>query len=202
MALVTDNGEMNFGPLDGAIPAPGRTALFALLAAGMLLPLLAARADGHKADRGTLALWGAALAMIAVLSFTRPAQRYLLFVLPFLVLTLPQRFLAHRVLFPATLALFCAANAFVEYSRWCTGTAAAAMADEVTRRGLVASTEPGAILPHAGSIFYRQPRAPQDHAVVAGRHPDAIVTTQAGIAPLSKSYSLIRQPGASAPTGH
>lgn len=192
--LITDNGEMNMGPLDRWVSPEGRTALFTLFAAGMALPLLAGRVDGRPPDSASRALWMAAACFLLILSFTRPAQRYLLFIIPFVVLAIPATFFSNRRLFHATLILFCAANAFADASRWCTGTAAERMVREVQSRGLMERTDPGAVLPHAGSPFFRAQRGQLAFTIVAGTAPDALVTTRAGLSFFEKSYSLVPRP--------
>jgi len=189
--LITDNGEMNMGPLDRWFPPEGRTALFTLFAAGMAMPLMAGRAEGRPPESASRALWMAAACLLLILSFTRPAQRYLLFIIPFVVLTIPASFFSNRRLFHATLLLFCAANAFADISRWCTGTAAQRMVMEVQARGLMERTDPGAVLPHAGSPFYRAQHGQWAFTIVTGTASDALVTTRAGLSIFEKSYSLV-----------
>lgn len=188
---VADNGEMNLGPLDAWVPGELRTGVFSVIALGLLIPLLAMRIYDGDSTRVATAVWVACLTIILALSLTRPAQRYLLFVLPFFLLTLPARVLSDRRFHVPALVLFCLGNGFVEYSRWCTGVASDRMLSEIQRRGLLAVTDPGAIWPHAGGEFYRTPRARSLYTVVAGDVPGAIVVAQAGAPALTKYYSLI-----------
>lgn len=188
---IADNGEMNLGPADRWVPQGLRTGLFATIAAGLFLPpWLRRQEDG----RFPAALWCAIVAMLVVFSFTRPAQRYLLFVLPLLIPLLPARLFSRRSMLIATLSLFVLANAFVEYSRACTGTASARMAAKVVELGLSSTTDLGAISPHVGPNIGRTPPVRIDYVVAPGLVPGAVAVAQAGLPFLPVSYSLVRAP--------
>jgi len=187
--FIVDNGEMNLGPADRWIPANLRTALFGILAAGLVLPLwLTPRRVQHHAK----ALLYAIIAIVVVFSLTRPAQRYLLFVVPLFVALLPAQLFSNRRIFVATLSLFLVANVFVEYSRACTGTAAARMAEKVIELDLAAKTDLGAIQGHVGLYIGHTPPVDIEYTVVKGAAPGAVATTQAGLPLLPSIYSLVR----------
>ena len=195
---IADNGEMNFGPADRWVPQEMRTALFAALATGLSLPLwLRQREHG----RFPATLWCAILAMLMVFSLTRPAQRYLLFVLPLLVALLPAQLFSRRSMLVATLSLFVLSNMFVEYNRACTGTASARMAARIVELGLATSTDLGAISPHVGPDIDHTPPARTDYIVVKGLVPNAVAVMQAGLPFLPVTYSLVRVPPTSNVSG-
>jgi len=190
---IADNGEMNLGPADRWVPPSMRAALFAALSTGLALPLwLRRREDG----RFPVTLWCAIVAMLVVFSLTRPAQRYLLFVLPLVIALLPAQLFSRRSMLVTTLSLFVLANAFVEYSRACTGTASERMAAKIVELGLATSTDLGAISPHVGPSIDHVPPLRTDYIVVKDRVPDAIAVSQAGLPILPVTYSLVRFPPA------
>lgn len=89
--LPASTGEMNFGPFDRWVGAGFSGIVLAGLFAVFVLSLVG-RPQTLR-DRG---LAGAITLVILVLSFSRPAQRYLIFVLPFYVLYLSARIDARR----------------------------------------------------------------------------------------------------------
>lgn len=186
---IADNGEMNLGPADRWVPPNMRTALFAAVAVGLSLPLWLRM---RNEDRLPTTLWAAIVAMLVVFSLTRPAQRYLLFILPLLIALLPPRLFSHRSILAGTLSLFALANTFVEYSRACTGSASARMLAKVVELGLANSTDLGAISPHVGRHLDHTPPVVKGYIVVKGLSPDAVAVTQAGHPILQWTYSLVR----------
>ena len=130
--------------------------------------------------------------MLLVLSYARPTQRYLLFVLPFFIMALPVALLRSKIAVYLSLAVFWGANGFIEYSRWCTGEASRKMVDKIVASSLIQVTDPGSIRPHALDAFIGLPAdANRHYVVVDGYREHAVMHVSAGIKPLRKEYSLV-----------
>ncbi|XHS80302.1 hypothetical protein ACFJGW_10080 [Burkholderiaceae bacterium UC74_6] len=185
---IVDNGEMNLGPADRWVPSGLRTAIFAAVATGLILPLWL---RPRELGRFSTALWWAIVAILVVFSMTRPAQRYLLFVIPFLIALLPRQLFAQRML-AAVLTLFMMSNAFVEYNRACTGIAAADLMSKVVALNLADSTDLGAINGHVGLYVNHIPPTRRDYVIVKGEATNAVAVARAGWQRLPVTFSLIR----------
>ncbi len=192
---ITDNGEMNLGPADRWIPSNLRISFFSVLAAGGGIALWMTT---NKVSRASSAIKLAIITILVIFSLTRPAQRYLLFVLPLAIALLPSSIFSSRIIFPATLIFFVVVNTFVEYSRACTGIAAERMVRKIIEVGLAPSTDLGHINGHVGLYINNTPPTRVDFTVVKGSASNAIVVTQAGIGILATSFSLI--PASKAPS--
>ncbi|MCG6204218.1 hypothetical protein LPW26_06195 [Rhodopseudomonas sp. HC1] len=100
--LPSSSGEMNFGPFDRWVGAGVSGVVLAGLFAVFVLSLLnQPHTVRDRAMIGVIALF------VVVLSFSRPAQRYLIFMLPFYVVYLSARIEARR--FAAVLVALCIA---------------------------------------------------------------------------------------------
>ena len=89
--LPPSSGEMNFGPFDrwigSGVSGVGLAALFAVFVLSLC---------NKPQTLRDYAMIAAIVLFVLVLSFSRPAQRYLIFVLPFYVLYLSARIEARR----------------------------------------------------------------------------------------------------------
>lgn len=193
--FLHSTGEMNLGPLDRWVPSWLSLGTFSALAAFAMLPPFLARLPEPGAARVVRFGMVSVLAVLLVLAVSRPAQRYLLVVLPTFLLLLPRPATWPRLVLPATALVFALVNAFLAASQWSTGTAAEAMAREVERRGLAPATGPGAIEHHVGNRF-RTVRP--ELLVVRGDHPGALHVAAAGAGPFRAAFSLVRQQEAGA----
>jgi len=185
--LSTDVGELNFGPLDSFINHKLRLLMLSLLC---LATVMLTFISDHKNNRIRLYLWSAILIGLLVFSISRPAQRYLLFFIPFFILALPEKMLECKRLIVTTIIIFVLANLFIEVSRWSTGTAAILMAKKLESKNLIQQTHPGAIEAHVGNLFFSSKDSNKLYVVVSGKTEQSIITCSAGLGIYKKSFSL------------
>ncbi|WP_374089062.1 hypothetical protein [Methylomicrobium lacus] len=191
MSMLQTNGEMNFGPLDRWISKRMASGIFLLLGLGLLSPILLQFSERDQTGKLKKCLGLAVILTLLVFSLSRPAQRYLLLVLPFFVLALPIGAFRLRSIFIGTIALYIAINAFISYSQWCTGTAAEQMAAAIERAGLLEASKAGAIKAHVGNRFYQAKPKNLLYVVVPGNNPRAIITSKSGLSFAQTSFSLV-----------
>lgn len=185
-----DGGELNFGPLDQYINKRISAGLFFVLSVFIFTPFF------YNLNRPLLSdinkiFTMALLLIIAVFSLTRPAQRYLLVVLPVFICLVPSRAILNKYLFVTSLTVYSLLNIFIAYSQWCTGTAAQKMVDSIQTAGLIKLTDPGAIEGHVGNHFYMNNRESFQYIVVTGEDKSAKIMVQSGFSLLDKKFSLI-----------
>lgn len=197
--FLSDNGEMNLGPLDRYVSkavANGALAMFAAvlpirLAVGVTRPLFATRAAELW-----LGLAATILLFILTLSPTRPAQRYLLFVIPLFYFFLLARPRHHRATIAATILFSIALDGYILLNQAASGVASEEMAQRIGALGLLSSTDPGPIEGNVGNRFFPYRNEPKSFAVVAGDIDDNIAEVRYSVLPgvpfISKSYSLVR----------
>ncbi len=195
--LLTPAGEMNLGPLDAFVRPDllhGALCVFAGLFCAAASRQLRDRGLDHERRRVLLVILLGCLAFVAILSISRPSQRYLLFILPLAFLLLPTpgtRPWAH--VFAATLVAYGLLNSFVATKQYATGIAALQMVEEITERGLLDVTDPGIILGHAGDRFPSLAPEMARYTVVPGRRDDALVYTENSPLPLIRQgFSLVQ----------
>lgn len=171
-------GEMGYGSFDRAMPGAAGALLRALGAA--LAVALVADAS-RRAARGA---WLARLTLATVLPYLalsalfRPAQRYLLLVLPLVLLDAvfagEGREGRLRAAGAASMALSGALSLAASVAITANGRAAEAMTDWIDARGWTAVTEPGALRGHTGHRFPLEPRPDARYVVVLGDAPAAL----------------------------
>ena len=188
---LQDSGEMNLGPLDRWIPKAPMMGIFLLLASVCVTPLFIRCDDGKGVGQVKKALVWAVLVTLLVFSVSRPAQRYLLIILPLYLLSLPRLAFRLRALVPLALILFFAIDGFIAYSQWCTGTAAIKMVHSLEGAELLDITDPGAIDSHVGNRFPLSMRATAQYIVEPGVTQGAVLTVSSGISFAQKSFSLV-----------
>ncbi len=190
--------EMRFGPLDAYINPRIYNGVFLVFAAIFVLLSKDILQDAATASarRYLLCIFLGVSIFVAILSFTRPAQRYLLFVLPlsyFLVMT---RSRSGKYITGATILVYAMLILFITLNQVATGAVVQEMVRQIDARGLVGDTVPGkVILGSAGNLFPDQANgtAPKHYTVIAGNSPKAIVTVESHPAPLvRKVLSLVR----------
>lgn len=115
-----DGGELNLGPLDRFVNKNVMAGVFLLLSSLFLIPLIS-KSENKNIKRFNLLLALAILGIIVVFSLTRPAQRYLLIVLPFFFFLIPTKVLGNKKVFVCSILLYALINLFIGYSQWCTG---------------------------------------------------------------------------------
>ena len=108
LALSHENlGEMDFGSLEKLI---GSEIILIIKVLGFWNFLLCCKAFWKDEDSRILLL--TILGYIMILSFTRPSQRYLIFVIPFWAIMICLRFEIHRVVQVGYLFILCGLNIF------------------------------------------------------------------------------------------
>jgi len=195
---VSVGAEMRFGPLDAYVSPRIYSGIFLVFAAMCVLWGKEVWVDtATTSGRRYLFCMLLGVAMfIGILSLARPAQRYLLFVLPlsyFFVITRgrSERFLnGIAILFYAVLILFITLN------QAATGAVSQKMLQQIIARGLLNDTYPGAIL--LGSVGDRFPdldeASTKRYTVIAGSNSKAIVTVEDHPGPMvHKVLSLVRR---------
>ena len=112
LSVVQDSGELNLGPLDSLLSKDLRVVLLCLMC---LATVTLAYPFSQKSDKSVKKLLGIAI-LITLFAFSssRPAQRYLLFVIPFFVLLLPRDIYKSKLVYISTIVLFIAVNTFIE----------------------------------------------------------------------------------------
>lgn len=195
---IKPTGEMNFGPLDAYLHAGVISGMFCIFAAILLLTLkngVDHYRDNKEAHRKLLCCALGVLIFIGILSFTRPAQRYLLFVLPFLYLFIPQLLQKEKILTWMTLGIYIALNIFVTLSQMATGNAAMHLTRMIEEKGFINETAPGAIISHTGNHFPIDAltgESPKKYTVIAGTHPKQLFFADSHPAPfIHKTYAIV-----------
>ena len=189
--------EMRFGPLDAYVDPRIYNgaflvfaAIFVLLSKDILL-----KTTSRSARRYVLCLVLGVFLFMAILSFTRPAQRYLLFVLPLAYFFVMNKSRSGKFITGTTVFLYGMLSLFITLSQVATGTVAQDMVQQITARGLLDDTEAGALMGTAGNRFPDQVNgaAHKHFTVIAGNSPKAIFTVESHPAPLvRKVLSLVR----------
>ena len=190
-------GEMRFGPLDAYIDPRiynGAflvfTAIFVLLSKDGLL-----KTTTVSARRYIVCMVLGVFLFIAILSFTRPAQRYLLFVLPLAYFFVMNKSRSGKLITGTTILLYGVLSLFITLNQVASGTVAQNMVQQITARGLLDDTEAGDLMGNAGNRFPDQVNgaARKRYTVIAGNSPKAIFTVESHPAPLvHKVLSLVR----------
>lgn len=188
---IKDNGEMNLGPLDRWVSKSAVSGIFLLLSLACVIPLVDHASERANKDSYRKALGLAVLVILLVFSVSRPAQRYLLPILPIFLLALPRSVFRLPVVVPFMFIAFAVVDAFISYSQWCTGTAAERMTVAIERAGHISLTDPGAIEHHVGNRFRHADRSNVRFVVVQGRERGAIITVESGFSFARKSFSLV-----------
>jgi hypothetical protein len=183
-----DGGELNFGPLDALTGPTFRAIVLSLMSVIALMLIFMSTAND---DRNRRLLGCAVIVVLLVFSMTRPAQRYLLFLLPFLLFALPSAVFKSRAVLVSMFFLFVAGNVVIEYSRWSVGSAAEMLANKIEAANLLDVTDAGAMQMHTGDRFYQFNGNPKRFIVLQGANPKAIATGYGGFGYLRKSFSLL-----------
>lgn len=181
-----DLGELNFGPLDVYLDEKFRIFILSVL---VLVPLvLLMIADKNKNFRSRLGL--SVLIVLILLSSTRPAQRYLLFVIPFFIFFIPENILKSRTVILSTFFLFFLINSFIELSRFSSGSAAEKMVDKLVRDGILQQTIPGVIEGHVGNKFFEAKDFRKYYIVASRSNLRTIFSVTSGASFFKKTFYL------------
>ena len=193
------HGEMNFGPLDRLInlSITGGCFMFLAFIMGILVyksikQVFLYKENLSNAKRYNLCMIIGVVIFIFILSFTRPTQRYLMFILPFAYLFLsPKIYYCKKVNF-FTIGIYIIVNLMLLYNQYVSGSASQIMVNEIRRRGVVEKTDGGAINPHAGNVFFRFRNNKKVYKIIDGNVMGSLYTSEAGFMPFpKKTYSLV-----------
>jgi hypothetical protein len=132
---------------------------------------------------------------LLVLSLSRPAQRYLLFVVPlFYVLLLPDA-KGRYSLISAAILLSVIFDLYIALNQAASGIASAEMTRRIADLGLLSETSPGAIESHVGNLFFRYRNNDKHFVVVAGDRGDKLASVHYSVFQsvpfIGKTYSLV-----------
>src|SRR5262249_17386324 len=143
------------------------------------------RMSARPARRYFLCIFLGVAIYIALLSFTRPAQRYLLFVLPLAYLFLMSKPRAGKYLTATAISIYAVLIVFITLNQIATGAVAQKMVQQLSARGWMADTDPGALIGTVGDLFADQEgqATHKPYIVVPGRSPVAIFTMESHPAP-------------------
>ncbi len=189
-------GELRFGPLDAYIDPQIYSGAFLVFAAVLILLSkdILLQTTAPSARRYIRCMMPGVFIFIAVLSLTRPAQRYLLFVLPLAYFFVINKSRSGKFITGATIFVYGMLNLFITLNQVASGNVAQNMVQQITARGLLNDTEAGVLMGNAGNRFPEQVRAAHRHyTVIAGKSPNAVFTVESHPAPLvRKVLSLVR----------
>lgn len=187
--VVQDSGELNLGPLDSLLPKDLRIMLLSLMCLATFTLIYPFSQEHDNTIKKHLGI--AILITLFAFSSSRPAQRYLLFVIPFFVMILPRNIYKSKLVYVSTIVLFIAANTFIELSRYATGSAAQAMVTALNKKHLLEVSSPGDVESHVGNEFYANKEVPKRFTIVSGKNEAAILTSSGGLFFYKKYFSLL-----------
>ena len=197
---IRPQGEMNFGPLDGIINDGLLGGIFMVLVLVMIFIFFLCfkriylERKMFFSNRHLLSLIIGIIGFLFVLSFTRPAQRYLMFILPLAIFLLPMTLANKKTVFLTTTIYFLI-NIFLLYNQYTSGTATEMMVSRLHQKGIIEKTDPGVINVHAGNIFFPYRKSIKEYTIVSGAPLESIITVRVGQIPFAKkTFSLILLP--------
>ncbi len=197
LLFYQSNGEMNFGPLDRFLPQK-YSGFLQVLGLMFVYVFIKTGKDIRLAKNNTilLSLFITCVSFIVIFSFTRPAQRYLLYIVPFMYIMLVSLYkyqVRVKIILPV-LVVFVMLNIYSSAYQYVVGTAADNMAKKIVSLGYLHDTDLGAIKPHVGDIRRRGygDGSCVKYRVVYGELPDSTLTTKETLFGIVKrTYSLI-----------
>ena len=193
------HGEMNFGPLDPYINPKAFLLISGFVTAVFVLILYKLISDSGNSSESNIfkAISLGILIFLCLLSFTRPSQRYLLFILPVLYLAImaSPKMKIPKYLAILTGSVYLSLSAFATTYQFVVGNAAQEMALKIEEAGLTGVTDPGAIEPHVGGFHFAREQKRAQYKIVQGTHDDAIIMVKkSAFNMVNRSYSLINRP--------
>lgn len=193
--FLSSNGEMNFGPLDEYLDARIVNGVF-LASLCVFLPLAQLARSSFAAPSESSRLgWCyvlGALIFIGALAFSRPTQRYLLFILPlafpFVLVALRRR----TLLVGIALAFYVLIDIYIGLNQYATGRAATELTDKIAAADLLDTTSPGILVGHTGNRFPLYSTTVKKYIVVAGQSPRQVLFAESQPLPfIHKTFSVI-----------
>jgi len=196
--FLSDNGEMNLGPLDPYVNKHAVNGVVAMLslvcAACFALGQNKSIFDAKAAH--LLGLAAAIIFFVLALSLSRPSQRYLLFVVPlfYLAMLLPP-LKRHRMMLASAILLSAALDVYILLNQLASGVAQEEMAVRIAERDLLSKTDPGPLAADVGDRFFPYRNEKKTFAVVAGDVEGKILGVRHSVFPgvpfIGKAYSLV-----------
>jgi hypothetical protein len=193
--LVLLAGEMKFGPLDQHLNEKMMYGILCMCIAPLCFTIrdcYLAYKDNRERIRLLICIVFGIVFFIAVLSMSRPSQRYLLFILPMAYYFIMIYIDKSKLITASVIGLFVLLNAFVGISQYATGIAANELVQEIRSRNLMNVTNPGAILGHAGNLFPHGSSSTMEYEVVNGQSPEQLFFAESSPTPfVRKVFSVV-----------
>ena len=181
----TINGEVDFGPLNTIFNDRFRSFLFVIFGFfGFIFYFQSPKNNPFNLLKFSIFI------ILVLFSLTRPSQRYLILIIPFFILFLPQSSFSRRSLICFTLLLFFIINIYLECARLTTAKSSFDMVLKIQSLGLLDFTNPGVIEGHYGNYFNIYLRE-YKYTIISGYDKNAIITVSDNILFIRKTYSLI-----------
>jgi hypothetical protein len=197
--FLSDNGEMNLGPLDSYVDkhiANGVLGMLSVVFATCLFAAFDRLFLSAKRSTCLIAIVTSIIFFMLALSLSRPAQRYLLYIVPlfYFIILLSTRH--HRAMFAPAILLSIVLDVYILLNQVATGVASEEMARQIVERGLLSKTDPGPIVGNVGNLFFPYRNEGKTFAVVPGEVEGRMVGVHYSVFPhlpfIGKSYSLVR----------
>ena len=192
-------GEMNFGFLDKYINQKvvgstfGFFAFFLLFTVYKYFKHYIYYLKANDINKILISFFITSIIFIIILSFTRPTQRYLIFIIPFFYYIIDFKLYVKKYILYITLILYSIFNLFIFSNQYNTGIATKNMVDEIIKKKILNITEAGSIKAHAGNIFYPYNTNKKIYIIVEGYSKNYIFISKSNFLPFtSKTYSLIK----------
>jgi len=199
--FLSDNGEMNLGPLDTYVNKHIVNGVLGMLS-GVLVICLYVGLDppflSTKRSTCLAAIVSSVIFFILALSLSRPAQRYLLFIVPlfYCIILRPKKH--HLTMVGFAILLSIALDLYILLNQIASGVASEEMAAHIEERGLLSKTDPGAIAGNVGDRFFAYRRGKKAFVVVAGDVEGKVLGVRYSVFPqvpfIGKAYSLVPVP--------
>jgi hypothetical protein len=187
LLFAKDVGELNFGPVDNLLNEQLRLLTLSLMS---IVTLLLTYLSLGPHSKISYSFWASILIVIFLFSLTRPAQRYLIFLVPFFIMALPKIFIESKKLIWSTVAIFIAINCYIELNRWSNGTASLLIVHELERNNLIEKTNPGAVGANVNNFFFNSRDHLKEYIVISGISNKSIITVTSGVGFFKKTYSV------------
>lgn len=192
-------GEMNFGFLDKYINQKVVGSIFSFFALFLLFTVYnyfkhyLYYLKTNDKNKIFISFFITSIIFIIILSFTRPTQRYLIFIIPFFYYIIDFNLYVKKYILYITLILYSIFDLFIFSNQYNTGIASKNMVDEIIKKKILNITEAGSIKAHAGNIFYPYNKNKKIYIIVEGYSKNSIFISKSNFLPFtSKTYSLIK----------
>lgn len=190
---IHPQGEMNFGSLDSYIDHRLIGSLFSVLfVVFMVLLIYFIRQFRFENMKNIVIIYVTILLFMFALSFTRPAQRYLIFILPLFLLVLFYKTNLSKLIFYMSLVVFMVLNVYMNINQFLIGSTSQAMVKELIQKNLIAETYPNELNSHVGNYFFPYRDRLKKYKIVHTPSKKAIIVVQKKILFFSKTLCLVK----------